>query len=170
MAQPLRMKLQSWYSNLPEIFHIKNTTDAQGENSRLPRRDGVAVLQFCYLMAQILLYRALLRTITPSPPVAIIAGDDEDNGEHDYLSWIDQTSWQDFFLNSHDFGQLPPASSAESGVALEAVLNTAEKCGAIMTHFIKGLAHEDFDALWYGCKLSCFQTFAIPFHGPESTN
>lgn len=165
------MKLQSWYSNLPEIFHIKNAADAQAGNPRLSRRNGVAVLQFCYLMAQILLYRALLRTITPSPPVAIIAGDDEDEdtGAHDHLSSIDLTSWQDFFLDSHDLGQLPLASSAESGEALDAVLNTAEKCGAIMTHFVKGLAYEDFDALWYGCRLSCVLRIYEPLRGSELT-
>ena len=111
------------------------------------------MLQFCYLMAQILLYRALLRTITPSPPVAIITGGDEDDGEPDHLSSIDQMSWQDLFFNIGDLEQLLPASSAESGAASEALLNFAEKCGAIMTHFVRGLAHEDYDALWYGCKL-----------------
>lgn len=165
------MRLQTWYSSLPESFRIKNATDAQGGNPRSSRRNGVAVLQFCYLMAQILLYRALLRTITPSPPVAIIAGDDdeEDTGEHDYLSSIDLTSWQDFLLNSHDLGQLPPTSSAESGEAIDAILNTAEKCGAIMTHFVRGIAHEDFDALWYGCKLSQVPNTCNPLHGSEVT-
>lgn len=156
------MKLQSWYSNLPEAFHIKDKTAAQGGDQRNPRPSGVAVLQFGYLIAQVLLYRALLRTITRSPPLAVIAGGDEDDGENDYLSLINQTSWQDLFVNSHDLEQLPLTSPIEPGAALEAVLNVSEKCGAIVTHFVKGLAHEDFDALWYGCKLWALPKYFAP--------
>lgn len=160
------MKLQSWYSSLPENFHIKTNTQAHQESWRSPARHGVAVLQFCYLIAQVLLYRAILRTISRSPPLAIITGDEEEeDGDQDYLSLIDQTSWEDLFTNNYDHDQLPPTNAADSGAALEATLNIAEKCGAIVTHFVKGLGHEDFDALWYGCKSSCpVISFAFVHH------
>lgn len=165
-ANPLRVKLQSWYSTLPENFHIKTNTQAHQGSWRPPSRHGVAVLQFCYLLAQVMLYRAILRTITRGPPLAIITGGEEEDGDQDYLSLIDQTSWEDLFANNYDHEQLPPTNTADSAAALEATLNVAEKCGAIVTHFVKGLGHEDFDALWYGCKSSCLAVSLAFIHPP----
>jgi hypothetical protein len=151
-AKPMRLKLQSWYSNLPEAFRIASHVSSQKETQRSPPQHGIAILQFCYLTAQVLLHRALLRTIARSPPLAIITSSDEDEAEQDYFPLIDQMSWQDLFTASQDFGQLPSASTVDSGAALEATLDVAEKCGAVITQFVRGLAHEDFDAFWYGCK------------------
>jgi hypothetical protein len=161
-AKPMRLRLQSWYSSLPEAFRIASHSSAQEEALRSSPQHGVAILQFCYLTAQVLLHRALLRTVTPSPPLAIITSGDEDEAEHDYLSFIDHMSWQELFTNSQDFEQLPLATSVDFGAALEGTLDIAEKCGAIITRFIKGLVYEDFDAFWYGCKLHAPSSWRTP--------
>lgn len=155
------MKLQSWYSSLPDHFRININNTAHQSSWKSPSRDGIAVLQFCYLIAEVLLYRAILRSITRSPPLAIITGGEEEEGDEDYLSLIDRTSWEDLFTSNFDLDQLPPATAIDSSAALEATLNVAEKCGGIVTHFVKDLGHEDFDALWYGCKLDLPSSFSF---------
>ena len=93
--------------------------------------------------------------MTRSPPLAIITGGEDEEGDQDHLSLIDRTSWEDLFTSNYDLDQIPSANATDSGAAVEATLNVAEKCGGIVTHFVKSLGHEDYDALWYGCRSTC---------------
>ena len=113
-------------------------------------------------MAEVLLYRAILRTTTPSPPPALITGggeEEEQNQEHEDIdtdiSFMEQMNWEDLFTRSYSLEQLP--NTTESEAAFEAMLNAAEKCGGFVTQFVMGLTHRDFDALWYGCMVSHYE-------------
>lgn len=145
VARPLRERLQLWYSDLPPDLRIKPHAPPRDRRWSSLSTHGVAVLHFCYLTAELMLYRAILRTLTPSPPPALIT--DEEG-----FSMAGQINWEDVFLRDLNLNQLPSPDSLGSGEGVEAALAAAEKCAGIIANFTFDLTSNDFETMWYGCE------------------
>lgn len=153
-ARPIREKLQTWYSSLPESLRIR--TQPAKDQPDPGRKAGTGVLHFAYLTLELFVYRAILRPLARSPPPPPIIADDKT---------ADSTMWllEDLGLGFDGYGldQLPSAVDvSEFGEAAEATLNAAEKCAGIIVNFVGALKHFDFDMFWYPWTRICFATMS----------
>lgn len=141
-AQPIRLRLKTWYSALPASLQIRKSSML--DETGFAELESNSALHFAYLTLEVLLYRALLRPMNlrrvanPAANAAHSAGNDPSG---DY--------------NMSDGS--PPSRSPSDVVgdnreAAEAVIVAAEKCARIVTDFTAGLDSQKFSAgFWYSC-------------------
>lgn len=139
-AQPLRRRLQAWYTSLPESLRMR---DRSGSEDNIGLHSN-ASLHLAYLTLEILIYRALLHPLGRANGQTITH---DSSVLHGHLLNIHNNSVGDSGETNLEapFGELQAAA--------EATISAAEHCAKLATAFTAELSSRDFSGFWYSCKV-----------------
>ncbi|KAL2812918.1 hypothetical protein BDW59DRAFT_35404 [Aspergillus cavernicola] len=140
VARPLRIRLDEWYSALPQQYKIQqdSTSSMSFDN---PRPRFAAYLRLSYLTLELLIYRALLRPLGSTVP--------ESTGV------LQPTNHESTVQQCEDLVD-------DNGVdtAVEATCVAAEGCAALIVSYVAALKSRDFNSFWFSWSRVCFSTMS----------
>ncbi|KAL3469799.1 hypothetical protein BJX99DRAFT_240629 [Aspergillus californicus] len=140
IARPLRIRLDEWYSALPEHYKIQHDSTSVGTSDNIGPRFA-AHLRLSYLTLELFIYRALLR------PIGSTVSEARDAPQSTNTQPPDRRVTELLDDNSVD-------------TAVEATCIAAEGCAALIVSYVAGLKSRDFNSFWFSWSRICFSTMS----------
>jgi hypothetical protein len=138
--------LKNWYDSLPPSFKISQARNPTYSEAQSTRGLSEAPLQFAYLIAEVFVYRALLRPLERSRHQAASSQAEANDTRTAAGNENIETH------ATHDYTGFSSQQSSEIDHAILSTVSAAENCAKLVLSFTSRLESRDFMGFWYSCK------------------